>query len=176
MKLPAVLLAMTVISLPLNSQTGQTRNRRLKAPTYYIVIDGRLRDSGTIVVRGALSLPPGSEVSTQAGDGTKFVTERKCATVGEDGLFSQELHPSNGGTFKWSPQLSIDATFLTTGCRQPIKVLQIVGKHGQYLGNDNYDNKIDIHVQMTPGMDKNPQLFQVSGWFFGLTTSVRVSQ
>jgi hypothetical protein len=57
----------------------------------------------------------------------------------------------------------MDAVFRTDECEQLEGVLQVVGKHGQYLGNDNYDNKIDVHMQMTPGMNKNPQLFQESG-------------
>lgn len=172
----AVLITMLFSSLAAFTKTSQAKPSILHAPTYYIVVHGRMKDENTIVVHGASNLPPGSMILMQVGDGTKPLAERICVGVGEDGLFLRELHPIAGIKFRFSPRLGIDAIFRTTECGQPDSVLRIVGKHGQYLGNDNYDDKIDIHMQWTPGMLNNPQLFQESGWYFGLLTSAKVSE
>jgi hypothetical protein len=176
MKLLAVLTTMLFSSLAAFTQNSQPRPSILQAPTYYIVVHGHLKDEDTIAVRGASNLPPGSMILIQVGDGTKPLAERTCVGVGKEGLFLRELHPVAGIKFKFSTGLGIDAIFRTSECEQPDGVLQVVGKHGQYLGNDNYDNRIDIHMQWTPGMIDNPQLFQESGWYFGLRTSAPVSQ
>ena len=176
MKLWLVVFTMMLSSLPALPESPRPGRGRLHAPTYYIVVSGQLLDDNTILVRGASSLPPGSRIAIQAGDGIKSASESACVSIGEDGLFSQKLHPIEGGRFKWSSNLAIDAVFRTNQCEQSDGVLQVVGKHGQYLGNDNYENRIDTHMQMTPGMINNPQLFQESGWYFGLSASARVSE
>lgn len=176
MRFGSVVLTVVALSLPTLPQKERRTTFILRAPTYYIVVDAHLQDDSTIIVRGASSLPTGSRIAIQAGDGTEFVSESNCASVGEEGFFVQNLRPAKGVRFKWSPNLGVDAVFRTTECQQPKSVLQIVGKHGQYLGNDNYENKIDVHMQMTPGMNKNPQLFQESGWYYGLRTLANVSQ
>ncbi len=176
MRFSLALLPLLIAASIMFVQDTRTSRRTLNASTYYIVISGHLLDENTIVVRGASNLPPRSKIRIQVGDGARFVSESICASVGDEGLFRYELRPIGSAKFKFSPTLAMDAFFRTDECEQPEKVLQIVGKHGQYLGNDNYDGKIDIHMQMTPGMINNPQLFQESGWDFGLSTSARVSE
>jgi hypothetical protein len=152
------------------SQTNPKQHRTLPAPTYYIAAEGQLWDENTVRVRGASNLPIGANISIQVaeftGDGWKDYSESLCVTLTGDGLFKGEVRPKPG--MKFRRNLIVWAAFATNLCKQPSTVLKVVGKKGQYLGNDNYDNVIDVSMTQTKGMLNNPQLFQTSGWFFGL--------
>jgi hypothetical protein len=158
---------------------ARTQSRKaLSAPTYYLAIKADLEDSDTIRVRGATNLPAGAKIAVGVGEligdfGLKPYSDGACATVNDKGLFELELHTKSG--MKFRRNLNAGADFSVNGaCKQPPSVLAVVGKKGQHLGNDNYDDAADTTMAETPGMFENPQLYQSSGWHFGLGVNVRV--
>jgi hypothetical protein len=161
-----------------SSQTPVAPHRKpLVAPTYYIVVEGHDEDDNTIRVHGASNLPAGANTWVQVTEfegsgGWKDYSESVCVPLGETGILRQEVHPKQGMKFRSS--LIVRAAFRTNLCDQSAAVLGVVGKKGQYLGNDNYDNAIDVSMADTKGMNDNPQVFKGSGGFFGLATIGRV--
>ena len=174
MKLFIGVFAVCVLLVPaifLGQRKG-VEPHKLSAPTYYIVVAGHLEDDNTVRIQGASSLPVGANIAVELGDGRKLTSDRECIAVDERGFFKREVHSKKGMEF--SGNQSISAVFSTTyPCKQPPSVLAVVGKKGQYLGNDNYDDKIDVGMEWTPGMFDNPQLYQASG-YFGLSTDGRL--
>jgi hypothetical protein len=174
--LDACLIAAMLVS---GASAGQCQSRKsLTAPTYYLAIKGSLESSDAIRVRGATNLPPGAEIWVGIGQfvgdfGLQPYTDGGCATVRENGLFELELHPISGMKFRRS-LIAVAGFCVNGGCKQPKNVLAIVGKKGQHLGNDNYDDAMDTTMAETPGMFENPQLSQSSGWYFGLEAMNRV--
>ena len=130
---------------------------------------GDVFDSTTVRFHGASNLPAGAQLSIELGNYEGKPPSHQppeCVSVDEKGLFRGEFHAPKSASFHRGQVL--DATFATYLCKQPSNVLGAVGKKGQFLGNDNYDNAHDVAIGWTEGMFNNPQLFQVSGWYFGL--------
>ena len=157
--------------------TAPSQRRPIVAPTFYIAIEGRYEDERTILVRGASDLPVGASISIQIAEfdgiaGWKQYSNEICPTVSETGLLTQEIHPKQD--LKFRRGLIVRGAFGTELCKQPPSVLDVVGKKGQHLGNDNYDDAIDTSKSQTSGMFDNPQLFQSSGPHFGLEAIARI--
>lgn len=172
-----VMFAMTITVCVLAQIAWAQDVRRLSAPTYYIAVFSQ-PDHGDIVrVKGASNLPSGASVALEvvapSGDGWVEYAKSVCVTTSEEGLFNQELNISAGLPHR--RDLFVRATFLTNACKQSARVLQIVGRHGEFLGNDAHRPTMpEVEIGLTTGMARNPQLFQVSGWYFGISALARV--
>ena len=128
----------------------------LKAPTHYIAADIQECNSGLVRLKGASNLPTGSRLQIQIGElkGSAIVPYRNStASVNVDGTFAAEVRPVKGKEFR--SQLVGLVNFETAWKDQPKSVTDIVGTHGERLGDF-----------------KNPQFFQRSGWYYGLTMQV----
>jgi hypothetical protein len=161
------------------SQTARAQDaQRLPAPTYYIALYAQIDYGDTIRVKGASNLPPGASVALDVvstnDDGWTEYSKTVCVATSEEGLFNQEITISTGLPHR--NNLFVRATFLTNSwCKQNAHVLQVVGNHGEFLGHDSYHVTMhEAEMGMSPGMVKNPQLFQVSGWYFGISAIARV--
>ena len=158
---------------------GAASSKKLTAPTYYIATTAKYWDQITIKFRGASNLPAGAAVSIYVAeidhDGWREFSDAVCISVDEEGFFNGTIQPKRGINFPKSA-LFLIASFAANECKQPPAVLQIIGKKGQYLGNDNYDNAVDVAMRETDGMIHNPQLGQGSGWYFGLSSISRVGR
>jgi hypothetical protein len=130
----------------------------LHAPTYYIAVTGSLESSDTIRFHGASNLPAGAEISIEVGEfqgsAIRATAKSDCVSVNESGLFRGEIQSGKGKAFH--SRTTMRADFNTYSCKQPASVLSVVGKKGQYLGNDNYDNAHDVGMGWTQGMFNNP--------------------
>ncbi|HWG20708.1 MAG TPA: hypothetical protein VG225_09260 [Terracidiphilus sp.] len=149
----------------------------LSAPTYYISIRAQHEYDQVIRVRGASNLPHGARVSLQVlamnGDAWKTYSESKCVAINDKGLFDQEINLSVGDHYRSS--LLVMATFLPNECTQNAHVLHMLGSHGEFLGHDDHRVTMDeVENGETRGMAENPQLFQVSGWYFGISALARI--
>jgi len=72
--------------------------------------------------------------------------------------------------------LIVDAIFLTNQCLQDPEVIRVVGHHGELLGNDGRPVTMEeVERGETSGMRENPQLFQASGWYFGIVAIARLN-
>lgn len=156
---------------------AQQPKQPLSAPGYYIAIMAQHSYDTVIRVRGASNLPPGTKVLLQVvamnDQAYKTYSQDICVAVDEKGLFEQEVGLSAGNL--WRRDLLVNAIFLPNECKQNAHVLQILGSHGQYLGHDNRPVTMnEVEMGITPGMAANPQLFQVSGWYFGISALARV--
>lgn len=173
MKMRSVLAAVCVcLGVACSAAGGAGQARKLYAPSYYIAIRAQREYEGAIRVRGASNLPPGAKIGLQVEElvpetGRKPLSTLMCQAVDQSGLFSAELQITKETYQKRG--LIVDAIFLTNECSQDQKVLQVVGRHGEFLGNDAHHVTMDeVSNGMTLGMVQNPQLFQVSGWYFGV--------
>jgi len=152
--------------------------QKLYAPGYYIAVSAVRENEGVIKVHGATNLPVDSKIDLVVEDlvpenGRKALNSLTCAAVDQRGLFSGELHITKEAYQK--KDLIVDAIFLTNECPQEQKVLQIVGVHGEYLGNDTPRATMEqVEKGMTRGMADNPQIFQISGWYFGVASIARL--
>lgn len=152
--------------------------KKLQAPGFYIAVGAAREYEGVIRVRGASNLPVGAKVGLLVEElvpenGRKPLNTLMCAAVGQRGLFRAELQISREAYQK--KVLIIDAIFLTNQCVQGQEVIRIAGHHGELLGNDGRRVTMDeVSKGETPGMIENPQLFQVSGWYFGIASIARV--
>jgi hypothetical protein len=152
--------------------------KKLYAPGYYLAVDAARDYEGAIRVRGASNLPAGAKIQLDVEgatgeDGWKTLSAPVCVAVDQGGLFDAELSVTKE-TYK-GQALFVNAVFLTNECSQDQRVLQVVGRHGEFLGNDTYHVTMnEVEMGLTPGMAKNPQLFQVSGWYFGISAITRV--
>ncbi len=167
MKSAKLVLCISLASVICLCQESKNPSHRLAAPTYYIAVAGDLEDANTVRIRGASNLPGGANIAVSINTGERVYTDKVCIPLDRGGLFTQELDPKKG--MKFERGLLVSAAFLTNLCKQPETVLSIVGKKGEHLGNDNYDNSVNVESGETKGMTNNPQLVQVSGWFFGLS-------
>jgi len=133
--------------------------RRLSAPTYYLAVAGTC-DPSEVRAYGASNLPPGSAViltvSDFDGDGWREYSEESIAIVDDEGLFAAKIRPSKG--FMFRRNLILLADFLPYRPRQPQRVLDVVGKRGEQLGD----------------LLANPQLHQMSGPTYVLRTMDRL--
>jgi hypothetical protein len=128
---------------------------------HYIAVEARgCLENGTLRVFGASSLPAGSmiglKVSAFDEDAWKDYSDEIYVAVDLKGIFSAEIPPKAGRHF--ARNLLVVADFTTFRPKQPAEVLQVVGEKGEHLGN----------------FDNNPQLFQLSGRYYGLETIARV--
>jgi hypothetical protein len=147
-------------------------SRIFSAPTYYIVVWGQnwSRDGDLVKFRGASNLPPDANimltVSDFEGDAWKDYGGDVCVALGKEGFFDGEIHPKEGMRFRRN--LILRANFQTNLCRQSASVLRIVGQKGEHLGER------DDPLGELAGLSRNPQLYQISGWYYGLSTIARL--
>ena len=130
-------------------------------------------DDEDVRFRGASNLPPGARISVAVtelvGAGWNDYSESLCVHVGETGLFGGEIRPKQH--LKFRTNLIISAAFATNLCRQSSAVLDVVGKKGWYLsGVENADS----HSDDLSALSNNPQLYQTSGWYYGLLDIARI--
>jgi hypothetical protein len=160
------------------SKTARTQGaQRLPAPSYYVSVFAQREYGDTVRVKGASNLPPGAAVALEViatnGDGWTEYSKAVCVATSKEGVFNQEMNISS--ELPHRTDLFVRATFLTNACKQSAHVLQVVGHHGELLGNDGRPITMEeVERGETPGMQKNPELFQVSGWFFGISAIARV--
>ena len=133
-----LLLGSICIAMGGIARTVAAQHTRLWAPTYYIAAtasyDG---NSNELHLVGASNLPNGARLTLNVyryiGEGGNAINEGASTVVGDQGFFEANLHPTKGNQFQ--PNLVCDIIFATvTDPPQPLSVLQVVGKHGQYLG------------------------------------------
>jgi hypothetical protein len=147
---------------------------RLFAPTYYIAVSADPDVGGIVHVRGASNLPPGAAIQlTIYAQSGNIKSSSTCVSTGAEGLFKQDVQVSPG--VLRPKMLYVRATFMTDLCKQSASVLRIAGQHGEFLGNDSHKVTIDeVRKGMTEGMFRNPQLFQTSGWYFGISDEAQI--
>ena len=153
------------------------KRESLPAPTYYISIRAQHSHDQVIRVRGASNLPSGARVSLRVvvmnNDARKDSSENTCVAIDDKGLFDQEIRLSEGQPYR--SDLLVTATFLPNECKQNARVLQMLGSHGEFLGHDSHRVTMDeVENGWTRGMKENPQLFQVSGWYFGISAVAQI--
>jgi hypothetical protein len=174
----ALVAACAVGVTAVSARDAVSQTARLHAPGYYIAIDATKEYEGVIRVRGASNLPVGAKIGlTVEGlapeNGLKPFNTLACVAVEQSGLFRAELQIAKDAYQK--KDLIVHAIFVTYQCAQDQDVIRAVGRHGELLGNDGRPVTMDeVENGMTRGMTENPQLFQVSGWYFGLGTIARV--
>ena len=162
----------------LGSIASAQQQKQLTAPTYYIAVEAQHSYDNVIRVRGASNLPPGAKISLQFflpnDQAWKEPGQSVCVALDSNGLFDwREMSLPSG--VPYPRDLFVMATFLPNECKQNAQVLKVLGTHGQYLGHDNRPVTMDeVSMGMTPGMQANPQLFQISGWYFGISALARV--
>lgn len=153
-------------------------SERLYAPGYYIAVDAARDYPGAIRVHGASNLPVGAQIGVMVEElvpenGRKLLSKTVCAAVNQKGLFRAEIQVTKD-TYQKN-DLVVDAIFLTRQCVQGQEVIRTVGGHGELLGNDSRPVTMEeVEQGETSGMRENPQLFQMSGWYFGIATLARV--
>lgn len=179
MKMRSVWIAACVCCGIANSAAGGVpQGKKLEAPGYYIAVDATRDREGAISVRGASNLPVGAKVGLEVEElvpenGRKPLNALVCAAVDRRGLFRAELQVAKDAYQK--KDLIVDAIFLTNQCAQDQEVIRAIGRHGELLGNDGRPVTMEeVEKGMTRGMVENPQLFQVSGWYFGIAALARV--
>jgi|SRR5271155_2435609 len=161
----AAVLATTAVLWP-----GQPpQQKQFLAPTYYLaaMVNDCEPDPNYVEFRGASNLPPGAVISTEVADldGWKPYSNRVYVPVGKEGFFSGKIEPRNGMRFRQN--LILRVVFQTNFAKQPPSVLAILGKKGEYLAG--VQNPME-HPYDLAGLSNNPQLYQVSGWYYGLET------
>ena len=161
-----------------SAQSGTKRPTQLSAPGYYITISAAREYEGIIRIRGASNLPVGAKIGLQVVElapegGRQPLSTLMCVAVDRRGLFRAELQMTKEAY--QTKGLIVDATFLTNQCAQDPEAIRVVGHHGELLGNDGRPVTMEeVERGETSGMIENPQLFQVSGWYFGIGTIARV--
>ena len=131
----------------------------LSAPTYYIALTVRSCDPTFVEFRGASNLPTGSMLGLMVndfdGNGWREYSDEVFVPLNESGFFDGRVRPKKD--MRFHKNLILIAEFTTFRPPQRQSVLQIVGKHGEHLGD--FDN---------------PQLGQVSGPYYLLDTIARI--
>lgn len=149
---------------------GMAQTKELHAPGYYIAINAQRDYEGVIRVRGASSLPAGANIALLVDD--RWPADM-CVAVDQKGQFRAELQVSKD--LYHTKGLIVTAIFQTDRCPQPKEVIRVVGRHGELLGHDARPVTMDeVRNGWTPGMAANPQLFQVSGWYFGIESIAKI--
>ena len=146
----------------------------LSAPTYYIAVSARLQDAQHVRFEGASNVPPGAKISINvakfSGYGWTSYSADNCSSVNDEGLFAGQLTPKPGLEFPRSGDLVVAATFQTNLCRpQATPVLEALGEKGQRLANVKDGDMTEL-----AGLSDNPQIYQVSGWYYGIEAIARV--
>ncbi|HEX5424343.1 MAG TPA: hypothetical protein VFW94_12395 [Candidatus Acidoferrales bacterium] len=161
------------------SRSGITARRAsMSAPTYYMAISGKVVDEHHLQFRGASDLPVGARISVAAttfsGFGWMDQSTSVCVPVDQRGGFVGLIgsYPNRAfweGT-KYGDTLLLRADFQTRLCGpQPANVLRALGKKGEGLANVAGGDVTEL-----VGLSDNPQLYQVSGWYYGIQTIARV--
>ena len=179
MKMRSVRIAASVIGgISFSAASGVGQPKKLNAPGYYIAVDAKREYEGVIRVCGASNLPVGAKIGLEVEElvpenGRKPLSTLTCAKVDQKGMFHAELQVSKDIYQKKG--LIVDAIFLTNQCVQDPEVVRVVGHHGELLGNDSRPVTMEeVEQGETPGMRENPQLFQMSGWYFGIGAIARL--
>jgi hypothetical protein len=127
-------------------------------------------DGDLVRFNGASNLPAGANILVTVtdfdNDAWKDYSDGVCVQVAQSGFFSGEIHPKLG--IKFRRNLILRASFATNVCKQPASVLRIVGPKGEHLGEK------DAPLGELAGLSRNPQLYQASGWYYGLETIARI--
>jgi len=105
-------------------------------------------------------------VSDFDDDGWKDYSGSLCVALTKDGFFEGEIRPREGMRFK--KNLILRANFQTNLCQQPASVRPIVGQKGEHLGER------DAPLGELAGLSRNPQLYQISGSYYGLEAIARL--
>ncbi len=178
MKMQSIgIVACVIAGMACSAAGGVEQPKRLTAPGYYIAVRAMRDYEGVIDVRGASNLPIGAKIALEV-EGAVPVNSRgvpipTCVAVDQKGLFRAELQVTKDVYQKKG--LIVDAIFLTNQCVQDPEVIRVVGHHGELLGNDGRPVTMEeVEQGETPGMRGNPQLFQMSGWYFGIATIARL--
>jgi hypothetical protein len=178
-KILLVLVAACVVGgIAISAAHVAAQPTRLHAPGYYIAINATKDHEDVIRVRGASNLPAGAKIGLYVEglvleNGRAPLNTAVCVAVDQSGLFRAELQVTKDVYQK--KDLMVNAIFQTNLCAQNQDVIRVVGRHGELLGNDGRPVTMEeVENGMTRGMFENPQLFQVSGWYFGLATIARV--
>jgi hypothetical protein len=143
------------------------------APTYYITVQVHECRSTSIEFRGATNLPPSAiimaTVNDFEGDGWKGYSDFVYVPVGQEGFFTGKIEPRKD--IKFRHNLLLTVSFHPNVGKQPPNVLHMVGSHGEYLAG--VENPSSNLTELS-GLSHNPQLFQASGWHYGIETIARV--
>jgi hypothetical protein len=138
-----------------------------------LAVEAQRSEPGGIHFRGASNLPAGSQIYVQVSDffhgAWKDYSEGQCVDLDDSGFFEGDVRPKEGLSFRNNLLLRVD--FGTQLCKQPAQTLQVLGTHGEGLAN-----VMDSRVPRDElsGRSRNPQLFQWSGWYYGLEAIARV--
>lgn len=162
--------------LPSNSTSLQTTvpREQLSSPIYFLAVSAKVEDPHEIHFRGASNMPPGAKIGVVvtkfSGYGWEYYSESVCVSLDANGLFSGNVPPKQGMVFPSVGDLVLAASFQTNLCKpQPSTVLEILGKKGERLANVR-----DSDITELSGLSHNPQLYQVSGWYYGIQTIGRI--
>ena len=164
-------MALTLVCAA-EAQVPQGELRVFSAPTYYIVVWGQnwSPDGSLVRFRGASNLPPEANIMLSVSDfdhdAWKDYSSDVCVALRKEGFFDGEIRSKEGMRFR--KNLILRANFQTNLCRQPAGVLRVVGQKGEHLGEK------DAPFGELAGVSRNPQLYQVSGWYYGLETIARL--
>jgi hypothetical protein len=158
-------------ALGIEQTPSAIRSTPLTAPTYYIAINARTCQPDVIRFDGASNLPSKAIIELRVGepyeDTLKDFTDAVDVPVDSSGFLTGEISPKKGLRFHRS--LIAVATFSTDAPNQPASVLNIVGKKGEILSGVR-----NAPLTELIGLSKNPQLFQASGWYYGLQATALV--
>jgi len=165
----------TALAVLAGGAQGEKRQslKALWAPTYYIAaeVNDCEPNPNYVAFRGASNLPPGAIISAVVTDfdfdAWKDYSERVFVPVTDQGFFSGKILPKDGMGFRHN--LILRLVFGPIYAKQPASVLAVVGRKGENLGGVEPSPIEDI-----AGRSENPQLFQTSGWYYGLETIARV--
>jgi hypothetical protein len=161
-----------IMACATQAQVPQKEPRVFSAPSYYIVVRGQnwSIDGDLVKFRGASNLPPNANIMLSVSDfdddAWKDYSGNICVALSKEGFFSGEIRPLQGMRFK--KNFILRANFQTNLCPQPAEVLRIVGQKGEHLGES------DAPAGELAGVSRNPQLYSVSGWYYGLYTIARI--
>ena len=114
---------------------------------------------------GASNLPPRAIIALDVQD-----SDRTFVTLPHSGSFEQSIRPKKG--FSFHAGLVASAYFQIAyhkGPRQSPSVIQVVGPRGWNLAGVEDPA---AHFTELSGLSHNPQLYQMSGWYYGIETKV----
>jgi hypothetical protein len=172
MKYFLVLIVLVFAQAASGQEPPKNAIRTFFAASYYVVARGQNWSPYGDLVRfnGASNLPAGANILVTVADfdhdAWKDYSDAVCVPVAKNGFFSGEIHPKLG--MKFHTNLILRASFATNVCKQSASVLRIVGPKGEHLGEK------DAPFGELVGVSRNPQLYQASGWYYGLETIARI--
>jgi hypothetical protein len=158
-----------LLAIASSSTTAVRDTAPLPAPTYYIAVDGRKCEPDSITIMGASNLPSGAVLAIEVEN-----SDPTYITLPVSGWFEKDIHAKGGMSFHAG--LTVRAYFQIAyyrGPRQPTNVLRVVGLKGWRLAAVRNPA---AHFDQLSGLSHNPQLFQTSGWYYGIQTKVVLSE